>query len=434
MKINIAFDQIDSYNLEKTLIGKRFKHGSQWIEHSVESVQYHTISDCFKYNYPCVYPIGTIGGPKWYLKQRSDKDRGIFFNNLPKELIEHCKNDRAMIHLDQTMEGFPLLEQITPYNKPFIIDYYKIIHDNLQRLGIHPSRFLFSTSNLLEPDLYQTWCNNNDIKDKINIISLPFFACATQQRGFFDWTDKPDLRDDPHDVDYDTQVNYKANNKIKLFNCLNRVNRTHRSALICMLNHYNLINGNIVSHDYLPKEFLECVNIDNWSHHASFSGSNFTDIKNKLPLVHDMSNFQVNHAQNFNKQIYCDTWFSLITETLYEDWKPTIFFSEKIFKPMRAHHPFVLVSHTRSIEYLKKIGFKTFDKWWDESYDTIDDPVVRMDKICELVLKLKKKSQQEWLTIYQEMKPVLEHNYRHLLDTNWFQEPFRKIITEYYEI
>jgi len=101
---------------------------------------------------------------------------------------------------------------------------------------------------------------------------------------------------------------------------------------------------------------------------------------------------------------------------------------------MRAHHPFVLVSHTRSIEYLKKIGFKTFDKWWDESYDTIDDPVVRMDKICELVLKLKKKSQQEWLTIYQEMKPVLEHNYRHLLDTNWFQEPFRKIITEYYEI
>lgn len=434
MKINIAFDELNSYNLEKTLIGKRFKHGSQWIEHSVESVEYKTIQECAKYNWPCVYPIGTIGGPKWYLKQRSDKDRSIFFNNLPQDLIDHCRKGRAIIHLDQTMEGFPLLEKITPYNKPYIIDYYRIIHDNLHQLGIHPSRFLFSTSNLLEPQLYEDWCHNNDVHEKFNIISLPFFACATQQRGFFDWTDKPDLRDDPHDVHYETQIKHKESNDIKLFNCLNRVNRTHRSALICMLNHYNLIDDNIVSHDSLPSEFLECVNIDGWSDHASFSGNNFLQIKNKLPLVYDMSNFQINHAQNFNKDIYKNTWFSLITETLYEDWKPTIFFSEKIFKPMRANHPFVLVSHTRAIEYLKKIGFKTFDNWWDESYDTIDDPVLRMDKICELLKTLKKKSKHEWMQTYQEMQPVLAHNYKHLLHTDWFQEPFRELIRKHYEI
>jgi hypothetical protein len=131
--------------------------------------------------------------------------------------------------------------------------------------------------------------------------------------------------------------------------------------------------------------------------------------------VLDQKDFNQNHVWTMFKDTYLRTWFSLISETAFnEEHKTTCFLSEKIFKPMLCHQPFVLVGHPNSLAWLKKLGFKTFDKWWDEAYDGMINPTNRMQAIMDLTVQLTNKSDSEWLEMYKDMKEVLEHNYNHL--------------------
>ena len=425
MKINIAYDRLGEYNLSHTPLHDRFQIAPKWVEFDFDGVVEDIIDNFVNRQENFVYNLGTIGGPKWWLG-----GGGRLFDHFNTKLIEHAQKGQAYIHIDQSMEGFPLNEVSTQYNKTRMFDAFRKLHDNLEHYRIPSNKLIFSTSNLVEKYNYTAWCRANNVpkSQRFQIVSLPFFACATQQRGFFDYPDKPDLRDDPHNVLYQDHLNYKSTYPIKLFNCLNRVQRTHRAPFVAMLNHYNLVDNNIVSHNILEKHYEKSLSVSNWPDHPAFEEPNFTSIKNKLPLTYDMKDFNVNHAQNLNKQIYLETYVSVISETLYEDWKPTVFFSEKIFKPIRAHHPFIIVCHKHGLHYLKNLGFKTFDKWWDESYDEESDPVKRMEMICAVLKKLEKLSTQDWYSLYNDMKKVLKHNYTHLLETKWFQGKYNEII------
>jgi hypothetical protein len=96
-----------------------------------------------------------------------------------------------------------------------------------------------------------------------------------------------------------------------------------------------------------------------------------------------------------------------------------MFFSEKIYKPMRARQPFILVGAPGSIKALQAEGFRTFDKWFDESYGDIKNDTQRIEAICKLLLELNKKTKTEWLTMYAEMEEVLNHNYDVLMTKDW---------------
>ena len=434
MKINIAYDRLGEYNLSHTDLKDRFKTAPKWIEHACDEVQENTVHAFIQQNKKFVYCLGTVGGPKWWLRHTDDRNDTLLFENLSIELIKYAQQGKCWIHLDQSLEGFPLKEIKTKYHKPRIVDFYKILHHNLDQFKINPCQLIYSSSNLIEEHQYNKWCAENSVKDKFQIISVPFFACATQQRGFFDYTDKPDLRDDPHNVIFQDQLNYKSTYSVKLFNCLNRVQRTHRATFMAMLHYYNLTKNNIVSHNKLEIHYKENLNVSHWPDHPAFQNPNFIKFKNKLPFTYDMTDFQINHAQNFNKDIYKQTWLSVVSETLYEDWQPTVFFSEKVFKPIRAHHPFILVCHTGAIAWLKKLGFKTFSNWWDESYDQEPDPVKRMQMVCDILLDLSKLQHTECYGLYQSMEKVLRHNYTHLLSTNWFQKPYLKVLEKINEL
>ena len=425
MKINIAYDRLGEYNLSHTPLHDRFKVAPKWLEFDFDGVVEDIIDNFVNRQENFVYNLGTIGGPKWWL---NGSER--LFDHFNTRLIEHAQKGQAYIHIDQSMEGFPLNEIPTSFNQTRRFDAFAKLHDNIEHYKSPSNKLIYSTSNLIEQYNYSSWCRAKNVpkSKRFQIVTLPFFACATQQSGFFDWIDKPDYREDPHDVPFQTQINYKTTYPVSLLNCLNRVQRTHRAPFVAMLNYYGLIEGNIVSHNKLEPHLKGSLKIKNWADHSSFDDPNFSDLKSKLPLTYDMEDFDVNHAQNLNKEIYLKTWVSVITETLYEDWKPTVFFSEKIFKPIRAHHPFVLVCHHNALYWLKRLGFKTFDKWWDESYDTEPDPVKRMEMICKVLQELKKYTLQEWINLYNEMKETLEHNYNHLLRTKWFQGKYNAII------
>jgi len=408
-----VYDTPNRYNLSTKDSDQRFRFSQNYFYFSISNafkLTHSNFKDAKKQNKNIIYEIGTTQGPYWWLGDlNKDYPNLIHMFDLihqqqPK-LFKLTNTKKAVIHIDQTLEGFPLLDSI---NKK---DYYRSIHNKIDQYNINPEQIIYSTSNLIENKKYQMWCNANNIKKRMRIVDQMFFAEMSRGHHFFQSTKSGS------EVTVDEHLDFKNNNHVKTFSCLNRVIRQHRIALLAMLNYYDLIEGSELSFDVYDNHYLDTKTFKN---HNAFNKTNLDNIKSKVPLTVDVSDFTVNKAQHFLKSTYLNTWYSIITETYFQDhYKDSVFFSEKIFKPMRAMHPFILVCQPHALKTLKTFGFKTFSDFWDESYDSIEDPVQRLDAICKLASSLNKKSKSEWLSMYSDMRSVLEHNYEHLTNTQW---------------
>jgi len=112
-----------------------------------------------------------------------------------------------------------------------------------------------------------------------------------------------------------------------------------------------------------------------------------------------------NGLEEFYKDIFCD----IVTESRFA--QPTANYSEKVYQPMWYKKPFVLVAPPYTLEILKKEGFKTFNEFWDESYDHITNHEQRIFEIFKVINFINKKSIKELREIYDKMKIILQHNY-----------------------
>lgn len=104
-----------------------------------------------------------------------------------------------------------------------------------------------------------------------------------------------------------------------------------------------------------------------------------------------------------------ESFLHVVTETCF--WDDRTHLTEKIFKPIVAKQPFVLLGCTKNLAYLKSYGFKTFDSWWDESYDEIEDPVQRIQAVVKIIKDICNTPNDELERMLQGMNHVLEHNY-----------------------
>jgi hypothetical protein len=107
--------------------------------------------------------------------------------------------------------------------------------------------------------------------------------------------------------------------------------------------------------------------------------------------------------------------------------KVLCFFSEKIYKPIFVAQPFILMGNPRSLEVLRKQGYKTFSKWWDESYDNELDYYKRMDKIFDVMSEIASWDMEKCFEITQEMLPTLIHNFNVLMKGETLQDLFKQI-------
>lgn len=103
-----------------------------------------------------------------------------------------------------------------------------------------------------------------------------------------------------------------------------------------------------------------------------------------------------------------NTFCSLVYETYWDE--DVVFFTEKINKCILAGHPFIIISTPKYIDYLKKIGFKTFNNWWDESYDLELNNDIRKELIEKLILDISKWDLKKCEYVYKQMIPNLVHN------------------------
>ena len=110
-----------------------------------------------------------------------------------------------------------------------------------------------------------------------------------------------------------------------------------------------------------------------------------------------------------NRNFYALNSVVSFVNEVFQTPRHRIFITEKTWKPILAHQPFIVIGQQKHLYALKKLGFKTFEKYIDESYDekigiekykTIEKEIVR---ICNM-----KKDDLDLM--YWDMMDTLKHN------------------------
>lgn len=213
----------------------------------------------------------------------------------------------------------------------------------------------------------------------------------------------------------------KINRLSYKFSCLNRLigqQRIYRTVLSQRL-------SEIVDHEFLR---LSCSRVDPYSkihacdlvdvslpqHHiAALEKFRGTDDPMLINIISsDLHEGEIKNASfDPGKEYFSKVFCHIVTETLF--YGSTLHLTEKSLRPVVNRRPFILAGPPGSLKYLRSYGFKTFNEFWDESYDDEIDPHIRLDKILALVETINEMSLAEMEVMLSKMNDILNYNFYH---------------------
>lgn len=117
---------------------------------------------------------------------------------------------------------------------------------------------------------------------------------------------------------------------------------------------------------------------------------------------------------NFFVDVVCETWYQGKNFSV----------TEKLWRAVTTKTPFILFGAQDMLQNLQKLGFKTFDRWWDEGY-SLDPFNHNVSEIKKVLAHVARYSISDLQNIYQEMQPTLEHNFEVFLNLTY--EDFSRI-------
>jgi hypothetical protein len=218
---------------------------------------------------------------------------------------------------------------------------------------------------------------------------------------------------------------YSTLNKPYKFLFLNMRGRSHRKWMIEYLDHNHLLDSAIWS-------WLDPSSGTSRGLHLTIDGNNLMNNKRdinvlaqkyEIPKYH--KNLNVKSGTVFSKyelfdrewgeiyinlDSYIDTYFSVVTETVFE--YPYSFRTEKIWKPIAMTHPWIAVANRGFYRDIRNLGFQTFNHVIDESFDLIDNNQDRIERIGAVIKDL---CQQDLAIFLKECYTVCKYNQQHLL-------------------
>ena len=211
--------------------------------------------------------------------------------------------------------------------------------------------------------------------------------------------------------------------KTKDFLCFNAAARGHRLLLVADLSRLGLLEKNNVSllyrHDPNNYETLKQIipeRVENVLNglFSSWDSSRKEYIRNfyraPKPINLDLTRDMVRKDDRITPtNLYEETFFSLVTETEFSP-SNALFPTEKLFKPIAYFHPIILMAQPGTLKYLKRVGYETFPEMFDESYDTIENPVERYQAVLDQVINWTNLPKEEKKQRYNSVIPKLRRN------------------------
>ena len=302
------------------------------------------------------------------------------------------------------------------------------------RYNIIPENVTFQTGNFNIFENYKRW-------HRINRPNRPMWNLEVVMQMLWCYAPKVFNKDKVRfdlnycDVDSKRPLEYA-------YNTLNRVPRRNRISLFAKLEENNLLDKGLVS-------FNETQNHSNGSNYG-YDGISLTKEQNeKLPIfldkpedrtasewiyntinVHQYYPEETKHTNHY-APILENSLVSVVAETnagvpermWWQDpkainWYPYYkegFITEKTFRTIANGHPVIWVSSPGTVAVMKRLGFITFNDFWSEDYDKIQDHEDRLDEVIKVLKGLCELNVDQRKEMYNEMKPRLKYNQQLIL-------------------
>jgi hypothetical protein len=317
-------------------------------------------------------------------KTRPDESvRRTFLNQLaftiPDDVLADVFDNKCKILFDGSVENFNILTSAT------WAELRSIINRTISRYGLQKSHVILVTGNYFPDDTSK-------------------FTIAIRN-----WSDNLVA---PCSQDFFNAQKMSVSNKVqrpKKILTFMRKERLYRVQLAQYIFENNLRDQNIVT---LGKN----VNSSMWmnAERNHMFRQKFLDTLPwhydiELDIQNDLSEYTA--SQPAEQQAYLDTYINCVAETFISADKHDLDITEKTFKPIAYLQPFFVFGHPGTLAYLHSRGYKTFGKWWDESYDGVQDTRIKFNMLTNLYKRLSNMSHLQLSDMLCEMWPILEHNY-----------------------
>ena len=334
------------------------------------------------------------------------------FKHLNESYLNDLRNKKALLLLDQSFEG---------YQTSWLWDWF---HDECKEWKISPKCIVYVTGNMIADETYEEWCNDKKINERMKVIPYAHFELDMAMTCYH-----RNKIGEPTPT-FEDHIKYKTEhlNDIKTYGCYNKRirGRHHRIWFYKYLCEAGLIDKGLVSMNaFSPERYY-------------FEGEVINDeeaiyINQDLPkLVYGKRNDELDdnfYICRFNNEQSLDTYTTVISEAQCGDSDKTMFLSEKTFKVIAVRHPFIIMGNKDSMRMMRKIGYKTFDGFIDESYDSLPTHE-RMLAIIESLKKLDKVSDKiEW---FKSLENIIEHNYETFISKLYRLPDSFTVLTDYY--
>lgn len=130
------------------------------------------------------------------------------------------------------------------------------------------------------------------------------------------------------------------------------------------------------------------------------------------------NNADSNSSADYNSSDYQTSAIEVVLETLFDDsrWHLT----EKSLRPIACGRPFILAATPGSLQYLKSYGIKTFDGLIDETYDTIQDPLLRIAAIIKEMKRISLLTFGQKKVLWQQLYKISKQNQQLFFSDQWY--------------
>jgi hypothetical protein len=109
--------------------------------------------------------------------------------------------------------------------------------------------------------------------------------------------------------------------------------------------------------------------------------------------------------------LYAESYFNIVLETMIDvDSSNGQFVTEKTFKPIFNNQFFVAVSSVDHQRHLRELGYKTFGRYIDESYDSIVNNQQRFEAVLDVTKSLIHLDLDKLHQLYVDLAPEIQHN------------------------
>lgn len=396
----------DVYRLERTCIGNflisnetRFRFSQlvdiifyyhtymqQNFEYALNIESINSLNDS---NY--IIPVAVAYHPNdWtdLINGAPSGNRSIF-ECLNPIFLKDLQNNRAMLLIDQSVEG---------YHTNWLWDWF---HKKCSEYSINPQAIIYVTGDQSSLDNYTKWAHDNNVINKLAIVpstTLSFYIYQTYVNRRLNIT-------------FDKVLNYKKEHvsKMYLYDCTNFRPRPQRIFNYLHLENAGLIPDGNISIGTHPEWATKLTKQQLAEYHLPADLNTTITPRNINQVTPTDSSQYHEFVERILDEVYLNSWVSVVTESSYFNHECSVFISEKTFKPIACMQPFIIVGSKHTLKYLRKLGYKTFGEFIDESYDDMDDS----ERFLGIVTALKKiKNIEDKASWYNSMKHILEHNHK----------------------